>query len=161
MSRNTLFFKQLALLWLAIPQNWHNVGLNVNFSICLSVQWFPLNHVACILFYVVKEVIGNQWLVWDLTTRRQKRVQQKKHTLNNLCRFRSFLLASLQFDSMKRHFFRSNKPNNVLFHFFLFNTVSLSAPQSTAHFISSILTGPQKEKNMHIHTCWTTEQLWL
>lgn len=41
------------------------------------MQRLPLNHVACILFYVVKEVIGNQWLVWDLTTRRQKIVQQK------------------------------------------------------------------------------------
>lgn len=75
--------------------------------------------------------------------------------------FRLFLLASLQFDSMKRHLFCSNKPNNVLFPFFLFNTVSLSAPQSTAHFICSILAGPQKEKNMHIHTCWSTEQLWF
>lgn len=62
---------------------------------------------------------------------------------------------------MKRHLFRSNKPNNVSFSFFLFNTVLLSAHQLTAHFISFILTGPQKEKNKWIHTCWTMEQLWL
>lgn len=73
--------------------------------------------------------------------------------------FGLFLLASLPFASMKMHLFCSNKPNNVLFPFFLFHTVSLAASQSNAHFISSILAGPGKENN--VHTRWTTEQLTL
>lgn len=76
------------MLWLVVPQNWNKVGLNLKLSICLLTQRFSFIHLGghYVAFFVAKEVIGNQWLVWDLTTSRKKAVKYEQ-CLNNLCCF--------------------------------------------------------------------------
>lgn len=63
---------------------------------CTDSRWITWLDTAFCFILLMKEGIVNQWLVWDLTTRRQKAVQ-KEHTLNNLY---CFLLLPTGFTSV-------------------------------------------------------------
>lgn len=101
MSTNTLFLQPTCTVVVSYPSELTQNRFKCQFQHLLSSATILANHLAGhhIVFYVVKEVIENQWLVWDLTTRRQEAVQ-KEHALNNLC---CFLLVPTGFTSIWFH----------------------------------------------------------
>lgn len=114
--------------------------VNVNFSICLSVQTFSLNRLAA----HCSPVLPDERRYWEsmvsLGLNREETESQKCKKSTRwiiYAVFCSVLLASLQFDSMKRPLFRSNKPSDVLFPCFLFTTASLSAPNQLLTSLAS------------------------